>query len=119
MEANFFSRIIRKPPFIFPWVALFHILMLLYAIWSNIFSPFPSVDWIQPLWLLGFTLTWLFACDLRKWAAFGYVGLAILNALLRFVFTSPSDRAIYTFSFFEVTFLFCFFILFYFRRFGR
>jgi hypothetical protein len=117
MSDSFIKRIIKKPPFIFPWVALFHLFMLLFTVWSNILSPFPSSDWIEVGWILGLTTSWIFVCDLKKWAAISYVLLAVANTALHYLL--PSMVATYTFSFFEPTLLFSFFILFYFRAFGK
>jgi len=118
MDERFFKRIVSKPPVLFPWVALFHLVMLCYGVWNFREFPFPSVYWIPNLWLLAFFVCWLFVCDLRKWAAWGYIALTALSLLLRYLLKYESEVVVYTPTFPIVFILFSFFILFYFRRFN-
>jgi len=113
----FIKDITHKPPYLFPWVALFHLVMLFYSIWNFRTEPFPSLGWIQPLWMLGYTVFWFFVCDMRKWAAYGYLGLTMLNLILYFSLKNSLDSALYVSSLFLVDVFFSFFILFFFRRF--
>lgn len=101
----------------FPLVALFHVVMLLYGIWQYSTEPFPSAIWMQVLWMLLFTIAWVFICDMKRWAALLYIGLTITNILLRFFLTSSVDISNYTDAFFPADILFSFFILFFYRRF--
>ena len=117
MEQSFLKRIISKPPTVFPWVALFHLLMLAFSIYVFSDSPFPSLDWIGTLWVLLMTICWIFICDMKRWAALTYIFLVIINIVLRFALESPTDLATYTHVFFPIDVLFCFFVLFYFKRF--
>jgi hypothetical protein len=114
---NFFKRIIRKPPVLFPLVALFHFIWLGYSIWNYSSEPFPSAAWIQPLWILAYAVSWLFVCDMKKWAALVYIGLTMLNLVLRFVLKSPTDLSNFTDTLFPIDVLFSFFLLFYYRQF--
>ena len=107
----FFKDIISKPPALFPWVALFHVLMLVYSVFIFSDEPFPSLGWLQPLWLLGFTVCWLYVCDLRKWAAYGYILLTCANMIIYFVLLHSPDRDFYTSSFPFIYAFFAFFIL--------
>jgi hypothetical protein len=116
-ESSFLKRILRKPPLVFPWILLFHLFILCYTIWSYSEFPFPSEAWIAPLWLLVYTLCWLFVCDLRKWAAIAYLLLTMINMALSFFLKNATDLAVYTPPFLLIYILFSFFILFYFKRF--
>lgn len=116
-EKNFFRRILSKPPFIFPWVALFHLLMLIIITAGNTEFSFPSEAWIAPFWLLLFTISWIFVCDLRRWAALLYILLTMLNLILHFSLKYQSEVFVYTAPFFLIYILFSFFILVYFRKF--
>ncbi len=118
MDIEFIKRIISKPPLIFPWVALFHLFMLGFNIWVFREFPFPSIYWLGVLWIFLNTVFWIFLCDLRRWAAYGYIALTALNLILHFTLKSSTDIDIYTNILFPVDILFCFFILFYFKRFS-
>lgn len=117
MSDTFFRRIIKKPPVLFPLVALFHIGMLLYTTWQFSPEPFPSPVWVQPLWWLLYTISWIFICDMKRWAAMMYIGLTALNLVLRYVIKSSVDLSNFTDAMFPVDVLFTFFVMFYFRRF--
>jgi len=41
------NDIIRKPPMLFPLVALFHVLWLLFTIWDDRNEPFPGIVWLE------------------------------------------------------------------------
>lgn len=113
MSGPFFRRIIQKPPVLFPLLALFHIAMLVYSIWNASSEPLTSMIWLQPLWMVGYTVSWLFVCDMRKRAAYLYLGLSLTNLIL--FATHKND---YTSALFLMDIVFSFFILVYFRRFG-
>ena len=117
MEQSFIKRIWQKPPVLFPWVALFHVVMLCYSIWNFSSEPFPSIGWMQPFIMLLYTVSWIFACDLKRWAALVYIALTTLNLVLRFMLTSQHDLAVYTDVLFPIDILFTFFVMFYFKRF--
>lgn len=113
----FFADLIKKPPILFPLVALFHVLAFAYSLWSVHDVPFPAIDWLQPLWMLCFTACWLAACDLRRWGALGYILFTTINIILRFAVKSPIEQDVLTNALFPADILFSFFIMFYFRRF--
>jgi hypothetical protein len=114
---NFIQRFIKKPPVLFPLVALFHIGWLLYSIYDYSSEPLYSPLWTQILWLIGYSVSWLFICDMKRWAAYAYVGLTALNLILRFVLKSPMDLVYFADALFPADILFSFFVLFYFRQF--
>jgi hypothetical protein len=114
---TFIRRIITRPPQLFPWVALFHIVQLCYSIWLFHTEPFPSKGWVQPLWLLCYTFSWVMSCDLKRWAAYSYTGLTALNLLLHFVIPGHNDKEILTNALFPADILFTFFLMFYIKRF--
>lgn len=116
MSETFLKRIFTKPPILFPLVALFHLMMLCYSIWNYKEFSFPSVYWLPSLWLLIYLISWLFICDLKRWAALLYIALTILNVLLHYILKYQSEVSIYTAPFFVIYILFSFFALFYYRK---
>jgi len=112
-----FNRFIKKPPVLFPLVALFHIVMLGYSIWNYHTEPFPSIGWVQPLWMLCYTISWIFVCDMKRWAMYVYMGLTTLNLILRVYVTSPTLRSDFTDTLFPLDILFTFFLMVYYKRF--
>jgi hypothetical protein len=117
MEDSFPKRLFTRPPILFPFIALFHLLILAYSIWNYSEFPFPSVYWVSPLWILCYTMSWLFICDLRRWAAFTYIALVILNVALQFFLKGQTDLALYTPPFYFVYILFSLFIFVHFKKF--
>lgn len=105
---------------IFTWVALFHVLATVYTIWLYHTEPFPSVSWIQPLWMVVYTISWIFICDMRRWAAYSYVFLTSLSLLLRFLLKmNATEISLYSSVLFPVDVMFSFFVLYFFRRFTK
>lgn len=68
----------------FPLVALFHIVLLLFSVYNASSEPLGSLIWLQPLWMIAYTLVWVFVCGMKKWAALAYILLTVLNVLLHF-----------------------------------
>lgn len=100
----------------FPWVALFHLMMLVYSIWNYKEFPFPSVYWLPTLWQAAYFFCWLFVCDMRRWAGLSYIGLTAINIILHYALSYKSEIAIFTPPFLLIYILFSFFILVYYRR---
>ncbi|MEI8280159.1 MAG: hypothetical protein WCG87_10375 [Bacteroidota bacterium] len=113
----FVKRILTKPPFIFPWVALFHITMLLFSVWNFRTEPFPSSGWVQPLWMLVYTVSWIFCCDLKRWAGYTYIIITSLNILLHALLASHNSRELYTNAMFPMDILFTFFVMYFIKHF--
>ncbi len=107
----------QKPPVLFPWVAVFHVGILLYMIYDSIVDPIGGLILMQPFLMLLYTISWIFCCDLKKWAALSYLGLTTLNLILRFTLSDNMDRTYFTDVLFPVDMLFTFFIMFYFKKF--
>lgn len=110
------QRFIKKPPVLFPLVALFHIAMLAYSIYNYSDEPFPSKGWLQPLWMLCYTISWIFCCDMKRWAGLAYIGLTSLNLGLLYFAKSHHALQYYTGPFFPMDVVFTFFVMFYFRQ---
>ncbi len=102
---------------VFPLVALFHVGMLVYTVVQFTGEPFPSAIWVQPLWWLAYTVSWIFVCDMKRWAALVYIALTTLNLILRFVVKDTIWLNDFTDALFPADVLFTFFVMFYFRRF--
>src|SRR4051812_28888626 len=87
--------VVKRPPILFPLVGLAHILWLLWTIWNDRYVPFGGIEWLQVLWLLGYTVCWLAASDMRKWGALGYMLLTLLNIILFLTVKNFNDRELY------------------------
>ena len=113
---GFIIDITRKPPVLFPLVALFHMLWLVWTIVTMKGVPF-GIDWLRLAWMLAYTFFWIGASDMRKWAALAYMGLTMLNFILFFSLKSIYDKDVYSSSLFLIDGLFSFFLLVYYKRF--
>lgn len=107
---------LTRPPALFPWVALFHLVITAHAIWSFIGEPLES--WVHPVCLALYTLLWFFICGMKRWAALGYVALTSINLLLHFLWAKEGTWFIFSGALFPVDVLFSFFILVYYKRFS-
>lgn len=115
MLPDFFKRAWNKPPIVFPLVALFHLVIVLHALWT--FSDLLVADyhsWLYPGVLLLYLVLWLFVCDLRKWAAYVYILLMLADVLSYFYVPSARD---YAGVLFPANIIFAVLILVYFRKF--
>lgn len=103
---------------LFPWVALFHAGLFVYLILDYAGSePITSPLWLQPVYMLLYTISWLFVCDMKRWAVYMYIALTSLSMILQMSLKAGFDKDMYTDLLFPVNILFCFFLLFYFKRF--
>jgi len=114
---EFIRDITVKPLILFPLVALVHVLWLAWVIWGNRHSPINGLEWLQALWMLGYSVFWIGACDYRKWGALGYITLTIVNLVLFLFVKNINDRDLYMSPIFLIDDLFCFFLLFFYKRF--
>ena len=114
---EFTVDIVRKPPVSLPLIGLFHVLWLLYTIWSDRHEPFPGVVWLEVLWMVGYTTFWIVACDLRKWGAMGYFVLTLLDASLYLAARNGKIPRDYISNMFLLDGLFSVFLLMYYKRF--
>ena len=106
-----------KPPLIFPFIALFHLFSVFYVLYTADVKEFGIAELISIAWMAGFTIFWLGACDLKKWGAWGYMGLTLLDALLFIALKTTYDRKVYVSSIFIIDGIFSFFLLFFYKRF--
>ncbi len=113
----FVKDVARKPPLMMPFVAAAHVVWLLWTIWGVRYLPFGGVEWIQVLWMLGYTITWIAACDLRKWGALTYLLLTLLNVCLFLVLKNINQRELYMSNLFLLDGLFSFYLLFFYKKF--
>ena len=114
---EFIVDIAKKPPILFPLVALFHILWLLMAVWSCHNEPFPSFPWLDVLWLTAYSVFWIAACDMRKWGALGYIFLMMIDTLLFLAIRNGKLPVEYKSSMLFVDALFSIPLLYYYKRF--
>ena len=112
----FFSDIFQKPPVLFPLVALFHIVCLLASLWSLVQLP-SSATYIAATWMGAYTFFWIGVTDLRKWGAIGYIGTTVVSIVVWYMAYANGHKALDGSPLFIIDILFCFFVLFYFKRF--
>ncbi|HEY9178696.1 MAG TPA: hypothetical protein VIN07_13450 [Flavipsychrobacter sp.] len=116
MSAPFYKRIWQKPPIAFPWIAVGHVALLLYLVYDVLAGQIDGWLLIQPLYILCYTIAWLFVCDMKKWAGYAYTGLTTLNLMLHLALTSEIDRTYFVSMIFPADVLFTFFVLFYYKK---
>lgn len=117
----FLRDVIRKPPTPFPYIAGFHVLMVLYVFiyWWGL--PI-SYYYIELLWTFGFTVSWLYICDMKRWACYSYVGLTIANIVLFLISRNMTESKMVAFEQAYISALllpaiiFCLIILAYFKK---
>lgn len=120
MSPSFVYRLLRRPPVIFPLVALF--LSALTALEAYQWLGDPSVFriyWFRPLILLAYTISWVGACLFKKWGAISFLALSVANVCL-YLLTQDN---IYKQAFGDILFspipmnlFLSFLLLFYFKR---
>lgn len=115
---QFIKDIATKTPIFFPMVALFHLFYLGHSIYTDSTEPITSIIWLQSLYALLYAIFWLGVCDMRRWAAWGYIALCSLNIALMFFLKNMHNGDLYYGSLFPTDVLFVFFILFYYKRFS-
>lgn len=115
---QFITDLIKKPPMIFPFIGGFH---LFWLIRTALTMSRLTIGWdtIQLSWMAAYTICWLAMCDLRKWAAWGYMGLTAIDLGIFFLTKSVYDRDLSTSALLGLNVVFCLFILLYFKRFGN
>lgn len=104
-----------KPPALFPWAALFHLVITLHAIWT--FRDEPMEGWAHPLSLVLYTVLWFMVCRMYRWAAWGYLGLTSINLMLHYLLAKEGALHFFSGSLFPIDILFSFFILVYYKKF--
>jgi hypothetical protein len=122
-QQNFFRRVWTELPLLFPLVALFHFAILIITIAG--FAQADALDATAPagtcIELLLYTLLWLFVCLQHRWAAIGYILLTCVNLALQYLTAQGSiwrDIAdAMAPAHLPIDALFCFFLLFYYKRF--
>ncbi len=103
-------------PVAFPIIALFHLFWTGRGLWLYGTEPFPDPIWVQVLWLVAYTAAWIGATAGRKWSANAYIGLTVVNLLLRFLLKDPADASNLTDALFPIDLLCCFVLLVFYKR---
>jgi hypothetical protein len=106
----------NKPPALFPWVALFHLVITGHAIWTFMGEPLEA--WAYPASFVLYTALWFFVTSLKRWAAWGYIALTSINLLLHFYLVKDGGWYAFSGAMFPLDVLFSFFILVFYRRFS-
>ena len=112
-----FTDLVNKPPILFPLIGLFHIFLLLWTIYDDRSVSFPGIVWLEVLWLTGYTVFWLAACDFRKWGAVGYILMTLLDASLYLAIMNGKISRDYLSNMFLLDGLFSVFLVFYYKSF--
>lgn len=97
----------------FPLVALFHIVLLFFSIYNASSEPFPSIIWLQPLWLLAYTIAWVLVCGMKRWAAYMYIAVTTISLGVHFF----AKDDLYNSSLFLIDVLFAMILMAYIKRF--
>ena len=120
LKMKFLKSFFTTAPIAFPMIALFH-LWLTYTEAVNYIGDTSVflIYTLRPIVLLAYTIFWIGCCYMKRWAGFGYLVLTMLNVSF-YLFAPPSllKQAIGDILFVPVpiNLLFCFLILFYFKR---
>jgi hypothetical protein len=120
MSDSIFTKLVRRPPIVFPLVALFLLCMSvveMYFFWdgSSIYKEYL----FRPLLMLLYTIFWMGCCMFKKWGAIGFVTLCIVQlCLILFLPDSRFKVAVVNnfFSDYPINLGMAFLVLFYFRR---
>jgi len=120
MILSFLKKFFTTAPLVFPLIALFHIVLTV----SEAFNYFGDTSVyllysLRPVVLLLYTVFWIGCCYLKQWAALGYLFLTMANlSLYYFCPDCILKDAIGDLLFIPipVNILFCFLILFYYKR---
>lgn len=119
LQQSFFRRMWTGLPILFPLVALFHIALLGYNVFS--FAQQGVLDTAIAggtcVELLLYTVLWIAVCDRWRWAAIGYIILTAANLLLQFLNHAGSTWRLVSDALFPFDVLMCFFLLFFYKRF--
>jgi len=120
MIHNLFDRIVRKPPVLFPLVALFHLVMLLVTAWQfaaqGVLGSREGMIAVS-VWAL-FTVLWLFICDMKRWAAIAYVVCSLAGLCGQFLTTKDGVWYELGTVLFPFDLLMIVFLMFYYKRFA-
>lgn len=114
---GFITDVARKPPIIMPLVAVAHVLGLMWIIFHTNAGNI-EMQWLQIVWMVAYTASWIAACDLRKWGAFSYIVLTLVNVTLYLTVKNFYDRDFYMSNLFLIDGMFSFFLLFYYKQFS-
>lgn len=115
---QFVTDIIKKPPMLFPMVGLFHVLWFAWIIWDDRDVLFQRIILLHVLWLAGYTIFWIGVCDLRKWAAIGYILLTVLSISVYIGVKNHLLSEMYISNIFSIDVLFSFVLLYYYKHFS-
>ncbi len=117
MSAPFYKRIWQKPPIAFPLIGLAHVVYLVYLVYDAIAEPVGGMILAQPLIMLLYTASWLFVCDMKKWAAITYMALTTVNLWMRFMLDDEMSRVYFTDVLFPADIVFTIISMLYFKKF--
>lgn len=121
MSDSLVSRYFKSLPVVFPLIGLFHLVMTVFEAYYYVGdNSIHGIYWFRPLILLVYLVFWIGICLKKKWMAIGYLVLTMGNVAFH-LFGSGRflvHRALSDILFapLPLNLVFCFLILFYFRR---
>lgn len=110
------ADLVKKPPILFPMVGGFHLLWLVWTFITDIGMPFPDLIWLEVLWMAAYTFFWLAVCDMKRWAAVGYITVTLLNACVYLAVYNGKLSRDYMSNMFLMDGLFSVVLLYYYKR---
>lgn len=122
MSDSLSYKLLRRPPILFPLVALFFVFMCaveMYLFWGD--TSIYKVYLLRPVVMMVYTVFWVGCCLLKKWGAVGFVTLSILQLCLILFLPEADDHfkdAVVNnfFSKYPINLGLSFLLLFYFKR---
>ncbi len=81
MTESFIFRFFKRPPIVFPILALFLAFLTVYEMvnWWGDWGEVHNIYMLRPLLMLGFTTFWCVATLLKKWGAVAFIVLTVLS----------------------------------------
>lgn len=114
-------RFFRRPPIVFPLLALGLIALTIYYMYTWWTGDVLLIDRFQPLVVLVYTVFWTAATFMKKWGAVAFIAFTVANVCLYF-FVSP-DTSLIRRAFGDILFpgiplhlFMCVLLLLYFKR---
>ena len=116
---SFIASTWKASPMAFPYIGIFHIFCWIWVLWGLRGIHFGVPELISMGSITAFSAAWLAIVGLKKWGAFVYLLLTLADVGCYVLLHNPYERTLYVSAIFPIDAIFCFFILFYFKRFTQ
>jgi hypothetical protein len=117
MDSSNIKRFWNTAPILFPFAALFHIVILISSIYTLYPTPITQIDWIRPLLIFVYTSLSIFICNLNKKAALAYIILTLLTLTVAVYSGFGSDWGKFAEALVPINLIISIFILVYYKKF--